>query len=218
MDWPPIKDKLYYHDDYVCIYNADCMDILPLLPKVDLILTDFPYGINEDYDNYNDTQENLVEIILNILPMIVQKSEITFITCGVKNMYLYPKPDWVMAWISSAGIGCGPWGFCCWQPILTYGKCPYLKNGKGSIPDIFLSNETSQKNGHPCPKPINLWKKILLRGSINNTDIILDPFLGSGTTAIAAKQLGRKCIGIERELEYCKIAVDRCRQEVLDLF
>ena len=67
---------------------------------------------------------------------------------------------------------------------------------------------------HPTQKPLKLLKKIIVIYSKEN-DIILDPFLGSGTTAVAAKQLGRKYIGIEINKHYCDIAKDRLRQEVL---
>ncbi len=66
---------------------------------------------------------------------------------------------------------------------------------------------------HPTMKPIALMRWCLeLSGDVN---LILDPFLGSGTTAVAAKQLGRKFVGVEIEEKYCKIAVDRLRQEEL---
>ncbi len=213
--------KPYYEDTKagITIYHADCRDILPLLPdkSIDLVLTDPPYGIGVDYGEYDDTQDNLLEKIIPLMPLILAKGKRVMLTTGVKNMYSYPRPDWVLAWVSTAGVGRGVWGFCCWHPILAYGRDPYLENGKGSMPDIFLSNEITQIKNHPVSKPTNLWQKVLHRGSVNSTDLILDPFLGSGTTAYCAQKLGRKCIGIEIEEKYCEIAAKRLSQEVMDL-
>ena len=79
-----------------------------------------------------------------------------------------------------------------------------------------LRNPHNAERQHPSPKPLST-----LRGIIGNftdlSDVILDPFLGSGTTAVAAKKLNRKCIGIEIEEKYCEIAANRCRQEVMEL-
>ena len=69
---------------------------------------------------------------------------------------------------------------------------------------------------HPTQKPIRLFGKIIQDFS-NESDIIFDPFLGSGTTAIAAKQLKRNFIGIEISEKYCQISKDRLRQELLPL-
>ena len=80
--------------------------------------------------------------------------------------------------------------------------------------DSYRSTEQTEKNGHPCPKPIGQWKWLLKRTSLEGWTI-LDPFLGSGTTAVAAKQLGRNYIGIEISEKYCKIANDRLRQDIL---
>lgn len=186
------------------IQCRDCLEGMREMPdkSVDLVLTDPPYGIGECYTSYDDTQENLKDLISKAMPEILRVSKVALITTGTKNIYLYPKPDWVLAWVSSAGVGCGPWGFCCWQPILAYGKDPYLKNGMGSRPDIFQSNEPAPKTNHPCPKPVSLWSEILMRGSVFESDIILDPFIGSGTTAIAAIRNGRKFIGFEKEPSY----------------
>ena len=83
------------------------------------------------------------------------------------------------------------------------------------MPDSFMSTEAAEKNGHPCPKPIVQWKRLLNRCTIRG-ETTLDPFMGSGTTLVAAKQLGRKAIGIEIEEKYCEIAVKRLAQGVLD--
>jgi site-specific DNA-methyltransferase (adenine-specific) len=212
-----IPIKPYFHDKDSVIYNTDCRNVLPYLEdkSIDITLTDFPYGIDIDYGEYQDTQENLVKLIDSTIVDIQRISKRTMITTGVKNMYLYPKPDWVLAWFSTAGIGRGKWGFCCWQPILTYGNDPYLENRKGSIPDIFSSNESTKEKKHPCSKPENLWQKVLNRGSYLSSDIVLDPFMGSGTTLVVSKKLGRKSIGIELSEKYCKIAVSRLAQSVM---
>ena len=70
-------------------------------------------------------------------------------------------------------------------------------------------------NNHPAEKDPDMAQQ-LIRWCSDENDIILDPFLGSGTTAVAAKELGRKFIGIEISEEYCKIAVKRLRQGVLN--
>jgi len=209
--------KPYYDKDGITIYNADCRDVLPTLEHVNLVLTDFPYGNNTEYGNYEDTEDNLRLLVNDTMPLIIDKSDRALITCGVANIGLYPKPDWILSWVTPAGSGSGKWGFCCWQPILAYGKDPYLQAGKGRRPDIFIKTELSADSKHPCSKPIDIWRMILLRGSINTDDIILDPFLGSGTTLRACLDTNRKCIGIEVSEKYCEIAANRCSQTVMKL-
>jgi len=210
--------KPYYSDDAVTIYHADCRDILPELPKVDLVLTDPPYANGTAYESYNDSETNLDLLILEVLPMVRALSPRVLITCGVANIHRYPQPNWILSWINKAGSGSGPWGFCCWQPILAYGTDPYLAAGLGRRPDTIDKNEISDKHiDHPCSKPIDIWQLVMQRGSLNAGDTILDPFLGSGTTAFAAKKLGRKCIGIEVEEKYYEIAAKRCSQAVMNL-
>jgi len=209
----------YYIDKEagITIYNSDCRKVLPELQdkSIDITLTDFPYAIGLNYGRYVDTEENLKLLIHDVMSNLLRVSKITLITCGVKNMYFYPRPDWVMSWITPAGIGSGKWGFCCWQPILTYGDDPYIKKGKGSRPDIFIVTENTEIRQHPVSKPVGIWIKIIQRVSLSNKDIIFDPMMGSGTTLMAAKMLGRKCIGIEINREYCDLAIDRLRQEVI---
>lgn len=209
--------KPYFQDNYVTIYNADCRDVLPQLPKIDLVLTDYPYANETNYDSYTDSVGNLKRLVDDTMPFILGNSQRALITCGVANIHLFPQPDWILSWINPAGVGSSKWGFCCWQPILAYGKDPYLQNGLGRQPDIIIKNEQSPKNiPHPCPKPIDLWQLVLLRGSVSEDDIIFDPLGGSGTTCEASKKLNRKSIMCELSERSCEFAVKRLSQSVMN--
>ena len=194
----------------VTLLNIDCIEYMRTVQDkyFDLTLTDFPYGIDENYGQYIDTQENLIWLVNNAMPEILRISRVVALTPGVKNMYLYPKPDWVMAWVTPAGTGNSSWGFCCWQPILLYGKDPYLAKGKGSMPDYFLWTGSAEKTNHPCNKPITIWKKILKRVMIDSGRIF-DPFMGSGTTAICAYDYCCEFVGCELDKDYYDAAVKR---------
>lgn len=185
--------------------------------KAALVLTDPPYGLGDtasdknNYSTYEDTKANLVGLIAGFLPLAQGVAPVVVLTPGTKNHGIYPTPSWVMAWFTPAGTGCGPWGFCCWQPILCYGKDPKLSKGKGSHPDAIVHTEASEKFGHPCTKPINFWKWLMERTS-EPGDLIYEPFSGSGTTHIAAEALGRTCYGMELDPIYCDVIINRWEQ------
>ncbi len=193
---------------------GDCLEVMKDIPdkSIDLVLTDPPYGVGYEYKSYDDTQENLKKLIDAFMPEVLRIGKVVLITCGNGNQHLYPKPDWTLAWVMTAGAGQNKWGFTCWQPILAYGKNPYRTNRMGARPDIIVSNERSEKNGHACPKPIGVWTEILKKGSVKETDIILDPFAGSGTTGVACKNLNRNYILIEKEPEYIDIINKRLKE------
>jgi len=180
----------------------------------DLCLTDPPYGLGNtdsdknNYIEYEDTLDNLRELIARFVPLAIKWARCVVLTPGNTNHRLYPDPTWTMAWFVPAGSGCGPWGFCCWQPILCYGKDPKLAKGKGSHPDAIVHTESSEEFGHPCTKPINFWCWLTKRTS-EEFALILDPFLGSGTTLVAAEQLDRRCYGLELSPAYCDVIVAR---------
>ena len=206
----------YYEQDGITIYNADCRDVLPTLDPVDLVFADPPYGNETAYHSYQDTHEMLSALITEAIPAILKAGPVSLITPGVGNMWLYPAPKWVLCFASGAGTGSGPWGFTSWQPILAYGKDPYLSAGLGRRPDTKLTSEGASKGGdHPCPKPLELMRWIMTRGTTEEGKTVLDPFMGSGTTLRAAKDTGRKAIGIEIEERYCEIAANRLAQGVL---
>jgi len=211
----------YYSDDSVTIFHGDCCEIgQSLAVGADLLVTDPPYGNNLEYGpDVDDTPENLERLIREAIIPPLESLGRGAVTPGVANIHRYPPPKWILCWYESAGAGSGPWGFCTWQPVLVYGHDPFLQDGLGRRPDgrVFSSHlNHSPVSGHPCAKPEDVMRWIVERVS-RPGEVILDPFMGSGTTLRAAKDLGRKAIGIEVDERYCEIAVERLGQQVLAL-
>jgi DNA modification methylase len=181
----------------------------------DVCLTDPPYGVGLEYSGYNDNMENLNKIIASLEDM-KRISHITILTPGVKNMFKWPEPDHAGVYFYPASPCFSNWGTCLYQPIYYYGKDPH--QGK-LMPDSFISYEASEKVGHPCPKPIQQWISLMLRTS-KPGDLIIDPFCGSGTTALACHKTGRRFICIDREQKYIDIAKRRYEELIAqgDLF
>lgn len=207
-----------------------------MLEPVDLVLTDPPYGVNlitktSDYrdsasfDNgrslrsstlYDDDPEQILSLIREVIPLALSLASRAIIFPGSKMLWGYPIPAALGSVYLPSGAGRCAWGFTCSQPILFYGKDPFLVDGKGGRPNGFKTEQpNTERFDHPCPKPLSWMKWAIQRGS-REKESILDPFMGSGTTLRAAKDLNRKSIGIEIEEKYCEIAAKRLRQEVLE--
>jgi len=209
--------KPYFQDDDVVIYHGDCRDILPTLGPVDLVLTDPPYNVGIEYgagvDDKRKDYQDWCSLWFNdcrqIAPLIA-------LTPGIVNLGIWAQieaPSWCIAWLKPAAMGRTPFGFCNWEPVLVWGKAK-----KHDGVDVITAAIIPDPNldGHPCPKPL-LWGKKLLALLTDASDVILDPFMGSGTTLRAAKDLGRKSVGIEIEERYCEIAARRMSQSVMAL-
>ena len=182
--------------------------------KAAVCLTDPPYGIGDskseknNYDQHIDSKDELIEIISGFFHIAQEVAPVVVLTSGNMNHRLYPPPTWTMAWFVPAGTGCGPWGFCCWQPILCYGKDPKLAKGKGSHPDAIVHTESSEKLGHPCSKPVKFWQWLTERVS-ESGEMIYEPFAGSGTSFVVCQNINRKCRGIEISPDYCAVILQR---------
>ena len=226
-----------YYDDGrgIVIYRGDCRLLLPTLPKVDLLLTDPPYGVlepgdfnarvrddrggvhglaRETYATYLDTYDNFVSVIVPALNDALTHADRGAVFTG-PHITEQRKPVAIGGVYCPAGSGRHQWGFKTFLPVLFYGKAPDLN--LGAKPNTIASSATVEKNGHPCPKPIE-WMQWLVQIGSREGELILDPFLGSGTTLVACKRLGRRGIGIEIEEKYCEIAARRCEAERLELF
>ena len=196
----------------LCGDSTNGLDVLRLLDgkRAALCLTDPPYGVGEKYATYTDTPENLRRLVDEFLPLARLHSDRILLTPGNRNQHLYPTPDWTLCWFVAAGTGMNPWGFSCWQPVLAYGSCPYLKKGLGSRPDaLALTESADNKLGHPCSKPVRVWSWFVERGSAKSGDVVFDPFAGSGTGFVACEQLHRVCCGLEIDPAYCDVIVTR---------
>lgn len=225
--------KPYYEEQGITIYHGDCREILPQLGSVDAIVTDPPYGVNlkakrakqrgggvtvrMGHYSFGDDATYIAEVVLPVISLCRQNANCVVLTPGARNLWLYPPADDVGCFFSAAGTGMGKWGFTCSQPILYYGSDPYLREGYGSRPNSLGQTWPNDSNAidHPCAKPIRMIAWLVRRVSLEG-ESILDPFMGSGTTLVAAKNLNRHAIGIEIEERYCEIASKRLAQAVFD--
>ena len=208
---------------------GDCRDILPTLGNVDAVVTDPPYGVgltvktndfrgSRHYDDgasmtaslsYADTEESVSELLAKAIPLALSKAERAAIFSGNRLLQTYPKADSFGCVFVPNGAGRDKWGFGCFNPILYYGRDPYLAAGLGSRPNAVSFNQPNrEKIDHPCPKPVAWMEWLVTRASLPFHSV-LDPFMGSGTTGVACAKLGRKFIGIEIEPSYFDIACKR---------
>jgi DNA modification methylase len=218
----------YYEHGGITIYHGDCREVLPHV-AADALICDPPYGVGlgvdkdmraaghglakQAYATYDDTYENLIEIIVPALAAALKSVKRGAVFSG-PHLQEMPKADAVGGIYCPAASGRHKWGFKTFLPVLFYGTDPRLHFG--ARPIVIQSTATAEKNGHPCPKPIE-WMRWLIERSTLDSETILDPLMGSGTTLRAAKDLGRRAIGIEIEERYCEIAARRLSQEVLQL-
>lgn len=189
--------------DGITLIHGDCREILPLLPKVDLVLTDPPYGVAYS------TWDRAVPRPQDWLYQCFGLAKTIYVTPGNGQAVLYPHPTWTMAWFRPGSVqrvreGTG---FSHWDPVLVYGKY------SASVDARQIKAVAQPDAGdHPCPKPLELFTWLI---GTTDAETVLDPFCGSGTTLRAAKNLGRRAIGIEVEEKYCELIQSRLRQEVL---
>jgi site-specific DNA-methyltransferase (adenine-specific) len=203
------------------LIHGNCIEVLRSMPdkSVDCIVTDPPYGIGFDYGGaFDDSVENLQMLIRDSLPEMRRVAHRVALTSGVRNVGLYPRPTWMLAWLFTSNR-LTPWGFPGWQPVLVYGADPDFRlqmRRTDTIRSYAPSPRESEPNPHPCPKSINFIRKLINRVAPSPSDIILDPFMGSGTTGVAAIQLGHRFIGIELNGDYLAIAKRRIAQATPD--
>ena len=206
----------YYDEDGITIYCGDCLELSPL--NADVMVTDPPYGIDYHSGRENalpsvagDADTAMRDTILSkwwvrplavfaswrCRPPIEPRGQLIWSkNCGGMGDLSFPwKPDYEVCWIYGDG-----WAGHRGSSILRARTVPTWNSGPA-------------RRVHPTEKPIDLLEQIIEKAPAG---VIADPFMGSGTTLVAAKNLGRRAIGIEIEERYCEIAAKRLSQKVLN--
>jgi len=211
------------------IYNIDCLEGLKLLPdnSVDLIVTDPPYGINADKgvggfgsspksakkysDNWDDKTPDKV-----IFDEILRVGKVVLIFGG--NYFTDKLPvngHWIV-WDKINNIKFdNPFSDCelIWTNVNKNSVKKFIFVQQGFVMD----NDFNNQRFHPTQKPLKIIRD-LIKNYSKEEDLVLDPFMGSGTTAVACKQLNRNFVGFELDERYVAIANNRLKQDTLNDF
>lgn len=205
--------KPYYRDEWVAIYHADCRNILPLIPdkSIDLVLTDPPYN-SSDLWTYSWLSE-LGSKVLKDNHYLLAYAGSMYLAEAIQR--LTAKLDWVWLFNVQNHQFSRIW---CYKIMQTSKPILAVCKGKPPLPMNWMRTDTKAETAN---KQFHRWQQAggvpSLFISKLEADLILDPFLGSGTTCYCAKKLNRYSIGIEIEEKYCEIAAKRCCQMVFDL-
>lgn len=214
----PSSPKPYYSDESVTLYHGDCLTITDWL-DADVLVTDPPYGIGWKLPDYNgarahtgisnDSNTNHRDAVMALWgnrPAAVFGSPL-LPPSGAKQSLVWHKPP-------DAGIFGTISGFRRdWEPIFLCGDFPpsvaerssVMKSGAGSL-NAYVGR------GHPHGKPIDVMEYLI---RCIPEGVIADPFAGSGSTLVAARNLGRRVIGVEIDESYCEVIAKRLAQGVL---
>lgn len=231
--------KPYYENGGCTIYHGDCREILPTLEPVDLILTDPPYGTEDLGGGYgrrslhtldgrrsrliaNDRDLRIIMEVAHLIPEALEPN-------GYFATFASPRRMIDVGRIFEL-VGLRYFGSLVWDKgaaglgyTIRYAHEEVLifRTAKGEYEAPETALQSVVRGGvqrlnthlrHPHEKPVAVWTQL---ARLSDAGTILDPFMGSGTALRAAKDLGRKAIGIELEERWCEIAAKLLAQEVL---
>jgi len=210
----------------VTLHMGDCLDVMAGMKRnsVDVVITDPPYGLGFEYLSYDDTRDNLKRLVDSFMPEALRIAPMVCVLPGITQVFLYPEPDWIFSvhWNTTGTFG--KFGYSQWMPLLVYGKD---LDGFGNVngvtkTDVITINggggvgfmRDGEKDHHPCPKPENVMRKIVTRLTLPNA-VVLDPFMGVGTTGVSCVKTGRRFVGIEINGTYFNTAQARIAEAQL---
>ncbi len=219
----------YYDDGQITIYLGDCREILPTLEagSVDAVVTDPPFGIGFDYGGYDDNPVEYAALMHEWLALTKQ-------IVGDGPFFVWQAmlhcARWHQWFPPEFRIFAACKGFVqhrpvavqyAFDPVIFWGDIPKRKDVNLFRRDYHVQmlapfGAHRPRRLHPCARPLEQVRYVVELASLPG-QVVLDPFMGSGTTLRAAKDLGRKAIGIEIEERYCEIAARGLAQSVLPL-
>lgn len=212
--------SLYYQDDHVTLYHGDCLTEHREWLAADVLVTDPPYGMAYESGWVKDRPSQAIagdqtteirDAALALWGVLDSRPAIAF---GKWNVERPANVRARLIWSKGNDPGMGdlsfPWGNSD-EEIYVFGKGFAGTRG----PNVLVHNKppVSNREAHPTPKPVQLMERLIEKCP---PGVIADPFAGSGSTLLAAKNLGRKVIGVELEERYCEIIAKRCAQDVFD--
>ncbi len=219
----------YYADDMVTLFQGDCRDIREWL-EADVLVTDPPYGIGWDQPAYltkgrhastrtkqhdgiaNDGDTAARDAALALarhMPALVFGSLSTPPPDATRGVLVWQKP-------ADAGLFGGVAGWRRdWEPVYVVGDWPRVPATRSSVlPTLAGTHRAYAQGVHPHAKPLDVLGRLI---EACPAGVIADPFAGSGSTLVAARNLGRRAIGVELDERYCETAARRLSQGVLPL-
>jgi len=221
----------YYQDDFATILLGDCREILPQLKPVDLVLTDPPYAaaaatVTTGFaktkwgGNWGDMSlvcmmaemvldSRCVEAAKEVYWFCDHLSYAALVPCFFRRYPLIQNVIWDKDML---GVGAH---YRKQTELIIYARAPEAPTMRSDARDLIRLRPNYASKQHPAEKPLDLIAHLI--GATKCTSV-LDPFMGSGTTLVAAKDLGLKSIGIEIEEKYCEIAAKRLRDLPQNLF
>jgi site-specific DNA-methyltransferase (adenine-specific) len=231
--------SLYYQDEFVTLYHGDCFELMPTLEtgSIDCVITDPPYSERTHKNaKKNDSDKGYAvkavhfdsftyEDMRNAFDEMTRLTK-AWIVATVDYRYAFEFEDNPPEGMTQKRIGMwvknnpmpqvsGDRPTQGWEAISYLHKSGIRSkwNG-GGLHGNYVSN-LATPTGHPTPKPITMVSSFVERFS-NVGELILDPFAGGGTTLLAARNLGRKVIGIEKDEQYCELIANRLSQQSFD--
>ena len=209
---------------YIChmIVQGDCLDVMKTMDdeSVDCVVTDPPYNIGKNYGNDSDLQnasdyeEWLSQVGSEIMRLATPEAWIAVFNGADRikttiDAFGAENHVWTACWYAPNKRHRSVYGFSLWQPIVLFRKSgrEWLK-----LRDFYSYTTGSEHYDHPTPKPYGLIRHLVSDFS-HEGDLVLDPFLGSGTTAVAASELDRRFVGIELNADYVAVAEKRMSEE-----
>ena len=230
------KMNTYYDEDGITIYHADCRDVLPTLSNVDLVVTSPPYNLGDmagglanlsgGYRSYDDQRTDYDEwqtailtdlwtatspdgaIFYNHKP-IVRDRQVSLPTRLIPPAATLRQ---IIIWNRGIGVNWSPSHFLPvheWVLLIAHDTFRLASKTESHVSDVWTFPPDLTNSEHPAPFPMGLPLRAI---AATTASTILDPFMGTGTTLRAAKDLGRHAIGIEIDERYCEMAVQRLAQ------
>ncbi len=215
---PPVgsyRDKVVIGD--ATLYLGDCFDILPHLANIDAVVTDPPYGINFKYRSYDDRAEEYDALMAKLVPQLIRITNngpcfVWQSPLKADKWHRYFPKGWRIVAACKLYPACDRQERCLsWDPVIFWSGRSLLRNElprDWHVADLRPWDGYRGENPVPCPRPLAQVRYFCdgVRGRS-----ILDPFLGSGTTAVATLLAGKHFVGIERDEVYFRYACERIR-------